>query len=548
MIRARYRRIVTFFARLIASFIFWDLILPRVGLSKLAARNRPQRFERSAHTFRTLAIDMGGVMIKVGQFLSTRVDVLPEEVTLELAGLQDEIPPAPFAAMRAMVEAEFGQPLAALYADFSAEPLAAASLGQAHLATLLPEAARELGFASVVVKVQRPHIEEIIATDLAALNTVGRWLMRYGPIRRRADVPGLLAEFTSILYEEIDYLAEGRNAETFAANFIQDTGVRVPKVIWSRVTQRVLTLENVLAIKITDYAAITAAEIDRGDVAKRLISTYFKQIFEDGFFHADPHPGNLFVDPTAPTGWQLTFIDFGMVGRISTRTRQGLREMLIGVGTQNPNLVVQSYKTLGVLLPNADVTLIEQAGARLFERFWGKNMGELRDISFDEILALKYEFRQLLYDLPFQIPQDLIFLGRAVGILSGMCTGLDPSFNLWEHLVPYAGKIVAEEARAAREPLLNELLSLGRSMIAAPRKLEGLITKLERGEIGVQAPEVTRQGVRIERALNRVGVSVIGAALLLAGTQWALAGETIIGGALLGLAGFLFLSVVLRRG
>ena len=199
------------------------------------------------------------------------------------------------------------------------------------------------GSIDVVVKVLRPNIEQIIKTDLAALRTVGAWLHRYRPIRKRANVPALLSEFNRVLHEEIDYLSEGRNAEKFAINFKDYPGVLVPKVYWSHTTRRVLTLENVLAIKITDYEGISATGLDRKRVTSRLLDTYLKQIFEDGFFHADPHPGNLFVQPineqseleSKACGWQLTFVDFGMAGQVPNNLRLGLRELLIGVGTQD---------------------------------------------------------------------------------------------------------------------------------------------------------------------------------------------------------------------
>jgi predicted unusual protein kinase regulating ubiquinone biosynthesis (AarF/ABC1/UbiB family) len=263
MIRNRYRRIVIFFARHLASFFLWDLTLPRLGLGGWSSRSRPERLRRGAQSFRALAVDMGGVMIKVGQFLSTRVDVLPTEITDELSGLQDEVPAENFERIRRLAEAEFGMPLEDKFASFDPVPLAAASLGQVHHATVQLKAAASIadgtnsaeapgtnhqklndlsvdGILDVVVKIQRPEIETLIATDLAALRTVGGWLQRYGPIRRRANVPALLAEFTRILYEEIDYLAEGRNAETFATNFQDDPGVRVPEVIWSHTTWRAL--------------------------------------------------------------------------------------------------------------------------------------------------------------------------------------------------------------------------------------------------------------------------------------------------------------------
>jgi len=219
---------------------------------------------------------------------------------------------------------------------------------------------------NVVVKIQRPKVERLVVTDLAALETVGNWIKRYPPVRRRADVPALLAEFARILRGELDYVAEGHNAETFAENFKGSPDVRVPRVYWPTTTARVLTLEDVFNIKITDYAAITAAGIDRAEVAERLFQTYLRQIFEHGLFHADPHPGNLFVEPVIPTqdggpSWRLIFVDFGMVGRVPPSLRAGLREMVIGVGTRDAARLVRASQIMGVLLPSADLERLEQA-------------------------------------------------------------------------------------------------------------------------------------------------------------------------------------------
>jgi predicted unusual protein kinase regulating ubiquinone biosynthesis (AarF/ABC1/UbiB family) len=550
MLRARYRRIILFFARILLSEFYWDLFLPRIGLSSWSRRTRSGRIRKIAVRYRALAVQMGGVLIKVGQFLSARVDVLPSEVTDELSGLQDEVPSESFNAIQAVAEAELGVPLLDKFIEFDPVPLAAASLGQAHLAKLritkdqaqILDASRynqdDSGGITyqVVVKIQRPKIENIIATDLAAIRTVGGWIKRYPPIRKRVNIPGLIAEFTRVLYEEIDYLAEGRNAETFAANFINDPGVLVPKVIWTHTTKRVLTLQDVRGIKITDYDAITAAGINKSDVAARLLNTYFKQIFEDGFFHADPHPGNLFVrltnnvvDPSSTQkDWLLTFIDFGMVGRMRPEIRDGLRELLIGVGLQDASRVVKAYQILGILLPGADISLLEKAESEMFKRFWGKGMDELSHINIEEIHEFAYEFRDILYNMPFQLPQDLIFLGRAVGILSGMCIGLDPQINVFGHLAPFSQKIIKEEAQHDWGYWVKEAGDIARRVITLPTRADALITKLERGELNVRDPQLTENIKKLEKTVSKAVVGIIFATFLVGSIQLSTANQEVM--------------------
>jgi predicted unusual protein kinase regulating ubiquinone biosynthesis (AarF/ABC1/UbiB family) len=550
MLRLRYRRITFFFARILLSVLFWDVILPRIGLARWSNKNRPKRIRNIAIRYRTLAIQMGGVLIKVGQFLSARVDIMPSEVTDELANLQDEVPSEPFEDIRAVIEAEFGETLLDKYIEFDAVPLAAASLGQAHLAKLhltvdqaealhapIPSEIGDEGISyAVVVKIQRPNIENIIATDLAAIRTVGNWIRRYPPIRKRANVPGLIAEFTRTLYEEIDYLAEGKNAETFAANFVNVKGVLVPKVIWTHTTKRVLTLQDVRGIKITDYEQITAAGINKSEVAARLIDTYMKQIFEDGFFHADPHPGNLFVkpliNPAEPDSehkeWILTFIDFGMVGRMRPEIRKGLRELLIGVGLQDASRVVNAYQILGILLPGADIDLLEKAESAMFQRFWGKGMDELMNIDMAEVHDFAYEFRDILYQMPFQLPQDLIFLGRAIGILSGMCTGLDPQINVFDHLGSFSQKIISEETQHDWRYWVGEAGDVARKVLTLPIRADALITKLERGELNVRDPKLAESIKKLDKTISKAVAGILFTAFLVGSIQLSVDNQEVI--------------------
>jgi predicted unusual protein kinase regulating ubiquinone biosynthesis (AarF/ABC1/UbiB family) len=394
-------------------------------------------------------------------------------------------------------------------------------LGQVHRAKLRVEDEAD-GFRNVVVKVQRPSIELIVEVDLSALQRVGKWLMRYRPIREHSDVPALLREFSETIREEIDYLNEAGNAEKFAENFKDDPDVHVPRVVRSHTTLRVLTLEDVYAIKITEYAEITKAGIDRGDVANKLLDTYLKQIFEDGFVHADPHPGNLFVTPLgadgdSPRRWKLTFVDFGMTAQVPEGVRDGLREMLIGVGTKDSSRVVASYQRLGMLLPGADLKLIEQAEAQVFDRFWGMSMSELRQTSPDEIRKFAHQYRDLIFSMPFQVPNDLIMLARTVAILSGMCTGLNPDFNLWNQLSPYARKLIEKEATKGVSDWIQELGSLLQNLIALPSQASRVFSQAERGDLVVQSPLVVREVRGLTRSVDRLTGGIIFLGLLLGG-------------------------------
>jgi predicted unusual protein kinase regulating ubiquinone biosynthesis (AarF/ABC1/UbiB family) len=551
MFRKRYFRILSFFSRTILGIIWWDLILPKIGFRKLSQSSRPKRMKVVAQHFRKLAVQMGGVMIKVGQFLSARLDVLPRVITDELAGLQDEVAPEPFEPMLALIEAEFGMPLDQKFTDFNPEPIASASIGQVYSAHLCVTQSDGIPCPAVVVKVQRPHIEEIIEVDLAAIKKVGEWLQRYKPISKRASVPRLIEEFSRSLYEEIDYLHEGKNAETFAENFKELPNVRVPNVIWSHTSKRVLTLEDVGGIKITDYAAIEAAGLDRKEVAKRLFDTYLKQIFEDGFFHADPHPGNLFVQPPAegsdPGDWKLTFIDFGMTGTLPENTFNGLREALIAVATQDAHRLTQAYQILDVLLPGADVALLEKAGQRVFERLWGKTTSQLREMHQEEAQEFIDEFGDLMYEMPFQVPENLILLGRCVAILSGMCTGLDAEFNIWKSVSPYADKLGEVEGGGKWKLVLDEIVKMLQKLLTLPGKTDALISQMEQGRLEVRVPALSRGVERLNSSQRKIAYSIVFAALLLSGTQLYVAGFVPLSAGFAGAAALILLILLLGR-
>ena len=533
MLRKRYRHILWFFAKIILSFIWWDIVISKIGFRRLSRLTRPERFRKHAASFRREAIAMGGVLIKVGQFLSARLDVLPQAITDELAGLQDEVKPESTERILAVAKSEFELPLDEIFLTIHPEPIAAASIGQVHRATIRsPKDCGSDEICEVIIKIQRPNIDKIIETDLSALAVVARWVMKYPPIRKRANVPLLLEEIRDSTFEELDYLEEGKHAERFAKNFSEDPKVLVPAVVWSHTTKKVLTLEYVDAIKITDYEAIDDAGIDRVEVSKKLFDTYLKQIFEDRFFHADPHPGNLFVLPLGVKeaealgqNWRLVFIDFGMAGEISENLMVSLREILIAVGTQDAKRIIKAYLSLGVLLPNADLDLLERATNRVFERFWGKTIPELKNMHQQEAVEFVQDFGDLLYEMPFQIPQHLLLLARCVGILSGICTGLNKEFNVWENISPYVQKLVSADGNSGWQFWLSEIGSVLTLIAGLPRKTDSLLNRIEQGKLEFRLPETDRKMASLESSIRQLSAAVIFSILLMASVQLLIAGR-----------------------
>lgn len=521
--RARYRRILRFAAWNLASIWWFELFLPRIGLARAAERTRSRRMQRFARRFHLLAVDLGGLMIKVGQFLSSRLDVLPPEITDELEGLQDEVPPVPFPALRTLAESELGCPLERVFAVFEETPIAAASLGQAHRARLLPEFAEEAGLKDVVVKVQRPGIDVIVAVDLAALRRVGGWLSRFRLISDRADVPALVEEFAQTSHEEIDYLHEAANSERFASDFDGDARVQVPQPVWEQSTRRVLTLEDVTAIKVTDVAALRAAGIDPAEVAPVFAAVMFDQLFTNGFFHADPHPGNIFVTPvhggSGEKPWKLTFIDFGMMGEVTASTRSGLRKLLIAAAARDGKGLVAAIRDVGVLIPAADTVELERAMTQLFARFGGMGFAELREVDPREFRDFAVEFGDLVRSLPFQLPENFLLIIRAMSLTSGVCSSLDPKFNLWDSVEPYAARLLRDERGNLVQDAARQALDAAGLLLRLPGRLDGFLTRAEEGNLSVANPRVERQVARLERTARRTASVLVFAALLVAGAM-----------------------------
>jgi predicted unusual protein kinase regulating ubiquinone biosynthesis (AarF/ABC1/UbiB family) len=514
--RSRSRRILRFAARYLVQAWWYELFLPRIGLARFSARGRAARLTRLAQHFHRLAVELGGLMIKVGQFMSSRLDVLPPEITSELAGLQDEVPAVPFAAIRALAEAELGLPLERAFSFVDPQPIASASLGQAYRARLSEMDAEQTGLLDVVIKIQRPGIEEVVDVDLRSLRRIAGWVSRVRLVSDRVDAPALLEEFATTSLEEIDYLHEAASAERFADVFANDPRVRVPEIAWERTTRRVLTLEDVTAIKINDVEALRAAGIDPAKVAVEFAAVMFDQLFVHGFFHADPHPGNIFVTPRAG-GWHFAFVDFGMMGEVPPTLRPGMRHLLIAAATRDGKRMVDSFREVGVLLPSADTAELERAMTKVFARFGGVSVTELRDVDPREFREFANEFGDLVRSLPFQFPEEFLLIVRAMALTSGMCSALDHDFNIWDAVEPYSAQLLRTEGGNVVMDFVQRGLSLAGVLARLPERLDVLTTRLEEGNVSVQNPRLERRIAALERTGRRLVSAVLFGVLLIGG-------------------------------
>ena len=505
--------------------------------------------------FRKTAIKLGVLLIKLGQYLSSRADLLPDQALAVLGSLQDEVPPAPFSHVVSVIETELGKPIEQLFSTLERKATAAASLGQVHKAILASTGEQ------VAVKVQRPHIDQLVRTDLSTLKFVIWLITRFFDTSEFIDLMGFYREFQRTIYEEIDYITEAANAKRFKEMFKDDSNIYIPRVYDDYTSRRVLALEWVDGIKINDYAALEAAGISRLEVANRTVQAYFYQFFEVGFFHADPHPGNIFIKKGPPgSGPIIEFVDFGMVGSLSKSMKKALSDLFLGFVARDSQGLVNALSRLGFLGEGANAAAIERAMMLMMEQYYGMTLGEARELDIPEVTR---DVEKLLYGQPFQIPAQFAFTGRAIGTLVGVATGLAPEFNFIDVATPYARKFLGLDAEGAGQTIqqiLNQLLETGRILLTLPRSMERVITKLETGQIEVKLAGSVQNG-RSRRRGRRRGNSNSNPSSI-GGFSWTLmfaaslaggivlmtnAHQSIAGWFCLGIAGVMALGLLVRR-
>ncbi|MBD2528611.1 AarF/ABC1/UbiB kinase family protein [Nostoc flagelliforme FACHB-838] len=447
---------------------------------KQAARRKTQ-----AVWIRNTLLDLGPTFIKVGQLFSTRADIFPGEYVEELAKLQDKVPAFSYEQVEATIEKELGKKIPELFHNFEPIPLAAASLGQVHKAIL------HTG-ESVVVKVQRPGLKKLFEIDLQILKGITRYFQNHPKWGRGRDWLGIYEECCRILWEEIDYLNEGRNADTFRRNFRGYDWVNVPRIYWRYATSRVLTLEYLPGIKINQYEALEAAGLDRKAIARQGAQAYLLQLLNSGFFHADPHPGNIAVSANGA----LIFYDFGMMGRIKSNVREGLMQTLFGIAQKDGDRVVQSLIELGAIAPTDDMGPVRRSVQYMLDHFMDKPFEN------QSVAAISDDLYEIAYNQPFRFPATFTFVMRAFSTLEGVGKGLDPEFNFMEVAKPYAMQLMTDMNGSEGNSFLNELsrqaAQVSSTAFGLPRRLEDTLEKLEQGDMRLRV-----RSIETERLLRR---------------------------------------------
>ena len=468
-------------------------------------------------------VRLGPTFIKIGQQFSTRVDVLSQEFIKELEKLQDNVPPFPTDTAVAIVENGLGKRLDEVFDEFDREPIAAASLGQVHQARVNGQ--------RVVVKVQRPGLKELFDIDLKNVRVLAQWLQNVDPKSDGAarDWVAIYDECSRILYQEIDYTLEGKNADQFRENFNETPWIKVPRVLWDYTTPEVLTMEYAPGVKINRGAEIDKLGVDRKALARRTVESYLQQLLTYGFFHADPHPGNIAVD--AEEGGRLIYYDFGMMGRIPNDVRKGLVDLFYSVYKKDVDGCLDALVAMGVLVPGGDRTAVRRTGEFFLKSFEERLEQQRKEREANEaqyasgfkpqmskeekaarrkqiLAAIGEDLLVASADKPFRFPATFTFVVRSFTVLDGIGKALDPRFDISEIAAPYARELLLEgrpQYAKLRQVMEKRLALQNRAAVnlfRGPNLIEdtyNTIQQLERGDLKLRV-----RSLEAERALSRV--------------------------------------------
>jgi len=512
---ARVRRIIEVLVRNGLGFMVEQLALNRIvpgfwRRQRIRADEAISRLTVPERARRTLE-DLGPTYIKVGQLLSGRADLLPRPYIEELAKLLDSALPVPADAIRTTIEKELGLPVEELFAAFDDSPIASASIGQVHRATLVDG-------QQVVVKVQRPDVDKKVEADLDLLLRQARFLERHSETLRDYNLAALADELARSVREELDYEIEGRNAERLKANLSKDPRFVVPQVFWNLTCRRVITLEYLDGIQFNEMDRLRAAGYDLSSIAQVGIEAYLMQVFVDGFYHADPHPANLMVMAD-----RIALVDFGNVGYLAPRQKELLGDMFLQLLDQDAAGLARTVLKMGAVRGRPSLEALERDLQRLLMHYWGIS---LEKVPLGQMLA---EIFAVAFRHKIHLPGDLALLARTIITLEGTGLALDPNVVLVEAVRPFAELLVRERlspATAGRRAMraLQQATDLAQAL---PRRVDDLWDQLEEGEItlGVDVRRLEVIIAKLNSMVNRIAFSVVVAALIVGSALILLGGK-----------------------
>jgi ubiquinone biosynthesis protein len=474
-------------------------VATRHGFGYLIDRRRSNDDKQLAdrgRRLREMLDELGPTFVKFGQLLSTRPDVMPTDIIAELRKLQDDVTPFPFADVRRMIEEELGLTIEQAFLSFDEIPIAAASIGQVHRATL-PTG------AEVVVKVQRPEAPRQIESDLQLMRSAAKVVRERVRSLDFIDSEALVEEFARSIRQELDYQHEARNAETFRRNFAGSTEVAVPQVIWRYSSSRVLTLELLRGRQFADLDAEELPAEQRRELAYRMTDAWMTMIFRHGFFHGDPHPANILLLEDGRIG----LVDFGLAGRLTDEDMTRLTRLFVDAATENVDALPRRLSELGLRYPKEREEELRAAIEELFYRYYGSSIS-----SIDPIEVIR-EGLDLIYSLNLRLPTRFVILDKAIATLGAVGVELYPDFNVFEVAKPYARGLLAERFSPRRMSLRlqSEMRELGGIARELPYQLRDVAEQARQGRLEVQIrnPGFDELDVHIDHAVNRLAVALI---------------------------------------
>jgi ubiquinone biosynthesis protein len=475
--------------------------------------------------------ELGPSFIKLAQILSSRPDLITTRYADEFKKLQDRVPPFPAEDAIRIIELETGHKLDEIMAEFDKTPIAAASIAQVFQGRLIDG-------SDIIIKVQRPHISEQIETDIDILTYAANLLEKYVPESSFFNPSGIVEEFSKTVRKELDFLEESRNCIRFGKNFEQIPDVHIPKIFAEHTTEKVLFMEKIEGVRIDDISKISLQGLDRKHLAKVGVNAYFKMILEDGFFHADPHPGNIFAMPTG----QIGFMDFGMVGRVSPELRETMAGTFLALINKDFDKLVDQYLELGLVPEHIDIETFRKEFKSDLSDFFEPLYGlALKEINFADYLdtvthiAIKHNMK---------IPSDLLLINKAMLVLENLGRELDPEFNFIAAAEPYATKLMKERLRPGKlfEKARKNAMDLGDFVTLFPKQMKQIIQKVLKDDIGIRMTHVGMEKFikDLDRSSNRIAFAMIISAILLSSAIMHAtgAGPSIFGMSMLGIVSF----------